>query len=81
MRMAFDWENKILDPDFCRWAFGCRSMDAVFLDEMSILRAWNKLHGDELLLEPDGNMFDDLGRMESLWNEYGALGDIDGDST
>jgi hypothetical protein len=68
MKKAFDWLEKTMNNDFCEWAFGYSTKDPVWRDGIDLMQAWNKIHGDVLVLDLDGDMYEDLMKMEALWN-------------
>lgn len=57
------------DPDgFGEWAFGDEWWDFILHNDSRLLmQAWNELHGDELLLHPDGEVENDLKKMIALF--------------
>lgn len=61
--------SKAGDPDgFGEWAFGDAWWDYIILnDSMLLFNAWNELHGEELLLHPEGIIERDLPKMVAIF--------------
>ena len=64
--------NSCIDHDFVIWAFGDAWLDYLSydLDTIDLMKVWNERHGDKLMLEPDGNLVGDMGKMKQIWKEY-----------
>ena len=64
--------NSCIDHDFAMWAFGDAWLDYLSydLDTIDLMKVWNERHGDKLMLEPDGNLVGDMGKMKQIWKEY-----------
>ena len=64
--------NSCIDHDFAIWAFGDAWLDYLSydLDTIDLMKVWNERHGDKLMLEPDGNLVGDMGKMKQIWKEY-----------
>ena len=71
MKEAYIPKTKTIDPNFCRWAFGCEYNDRIWQDAIQLMKAWNDRHGNELKLFENGDIFQDLCRMGGLWAENG----------
>lgn len=68
----------MIDPEeqsFAQWAFGDMWEDYLYNPKRKafhLMRAWNRLHSDLLILTADGNIFDDMKEMKRIWKElYG----------
>lgn len=57
-------ELKGLIPEFDLWAFG----PGPFENALDRMNAWNERHGDKLMLDPNGNIFEDLCKMGGIWH-------------
>lgn len=53
--------------NFATWAFGDRYWEIE--GSINFMHAWNSLHGEELLLRPDGTLLVDARKMVDLWKE------------
>lgn len=49
--------------EFIEWAFGTGR----FKDELAMMNHWNETKGTLLMLKPDGNMYDDLRKMKTIY--------------
>lgn len=64
------------DENFANWAFG-EDLWAEFLishaEPIDLLIAWNRRHGDLLLVEEDDLIIESMEKMKKLWEEYGDI--------
>lgn len=71
MRQAFNLENSNLDPDFCRWAFGCERNDPKWDHAIELMQSWNERHGEKLMLKGSNEIHKDLALMGGIWATEG----------
>jgi len=58
------------DHDFAVWAFGENTWVGYLVfdkDGIDLMNAWNKLHGDKLMLDPTGGVAEDMEKMKQIW--------------
>lgn len=55
--------------DFELWAFG----SGPFVNTIDMMKSWNTLHGDKLMLDPTGSPGQDVHKMIKLWREHGNI--------
>lgn len=71
--MTSKYDLPLFDADFGQWAFGKRIFSAFTQgkkDGLSLMRSWNRRHGDKLKLHPEGLIKDDFARMYDLYVDH-----------
>lgn len=65
--------NLCIDHDFAMWAFGETWIDFLTYDadNMDLMNAWNRLHGEKMLLNPAGLIHENMKTMKQIWSKYG----------
>lgn len=62
-----DWVDAFHDTKFCKWAFG---KELTFQERaLELMDAWNKIHGEVLMLSEDGSIAEDVERMYELYKQ------------
>jgi len=63
----------MLGDDFHKWAFGDLWHELVCKDDaIGLMKKWNELHGDKLVLAADDRIDQSLQKMKKLYEEHNA---------
>lgn len=54
--------------EFRVWAFGNFNLTEE-CDDLKLMNKWNELHGQQLMLDPFGDPFDDIPKMINIWRK------------